>query len=168
VRFCVFVLKKNACDSHRDTVVFTIFPYRCPGTYSPVVCRYTITIVGGLSPKFHVTPLFVPFFHKPELWYDTQFLPSSTLHGRRRPGPLLLPMAGICPFRRNARIPPIMGDDGCSRFVVIRAGGKNTVLLPGRFEVFCCDTTIKPPGPLLPPSCNMPVPAQCTRSPHHG
>ncbi len=29
----------------------------------------SITIVGGLSPKFHVTPLFVlPFFHK---LYDT-------------------------------------------------------------------------------------------------
>ena len=46
-------------------------------------------------------------------------------------------MAGICPFRRNARVPPIMGDDGCSRLVVIRAGrGKNTVLLLGRFEGF--------------------------------
>jgi hypothetical protein len=79
-------------------------------------------------------------------------------------------MAGICPFRRNARVPPIMGDDGCSRFVVIRAGrGKNTVLLPGRFEGFSPrhnNQTVR-----ASTAANgrwTPVPAQRARSTHHG
>jgi len=35
------------------------------------------------------------------------------------PGPLPPPMANICPFRRHARIPRIMGNDLFIRFVVI-------------------------------------------------
>ncbi len=110
-----------------------------------------------------------PLFHKLGALYDMRLLPSSTHHGRCRPGPLPPPMAAICPFRRNARVPPIMGDDGCSRLVVIRAGrGKNTVLLPGRFEGFSLrhnNQTAR--ASTAANGWNMPVLAQRARSPHY-
>jgi len=52
-------------------------------------------------------------------------------------------MAGGRPFRGRARVPHVMGNHGCVRFAVIRAGrGKNTVLLPGRFVGFLWQVSV--------------------------
>jgi len=131
-----------------STVVFTIFPYIVALVHTaPYVDLYHHYRRRTLA-KVPRHSSICPFFHKPELSHNTRFLPSSTHHGRRRPGPLPPPMAGICPFQCNTRVPPIMGDDGCSRFVVIRAGrGKIQYFCQGDLRGFRCDITIKPPGP---------------------
>jgi hypothetical protein len=125
---------RTSCSS---TVGFTIFPYIVALVHTaPYVVLYHHYRRRTLA-KVPRHSSFCPFFSQTGAIVRSRFLPSSTHHGRCRPGPLPPPMAGICPFRRNARVTPIMGDDVCSWFVVILAGrGKNTVLLPGRFEGF--------------------------------
>ena len=159
-------------NSHRlgRTVVFTIFPYIVALVHTaPYVDLYHHYRRRTLA-KVPRHSSICPFFHKSELSYDTRFLPSSTHHGRRRPGPLPPPMSGICPFWCNVRVPPIMGDDVCSWFVVIRAGrGKNTVLLPERFEGFSLrhnNQTAK--ASTAANGRGTPIPGQRVRSPHHG
>ena len=64
-------------------VTLQFSPYCSHSTYRPV-CRPIITIVGGLSPKFHITSLLFTFFGKTEVrnFYEHWH------HGRHWPWPL--------------------------------------------------------------------------------
>jgi hypothetical protein len=140
------------------TVGFTIFPYRSPGTYSPV-CSSIITIVGGLSPKFHVTSIFFHFFlANRSLAIDFY---EHRHHGCRWPWPLYRR-----PWLEDAR-------SGATHAITTSwattAGGKNTVLLPGRFAGFSSRHTNQTArASTAAHGRKTPVHAQRTRSPHHG
>ena len=149
---------------------FTIFPYIVALVHT---APYVVLYHHYRRRTFAKVPRhssFCPFFSQTGAIVRSRFLPSSTHHGRCRPGPLPPSMAGICPFRRNARVTPIMGDNVCSWFVVILAGrGKNTVLLPGRFEGFSPRHNNQTVTASTAANGRWtPVPAQRTRYPYHG
>jgi hypothetical protein len=106
-----------------------------------LTCRHnTITIVGGLSPKFHVTSLVFPFFWQTG-WRLAIFTNIDT-RASLAMASLPPPTAGRRPFRCNALVSHIMGDSPPPRFDQIhRGGGDLHNNSPGQFEGVFAATT---------------------------